>query len=276
MQLEQLKPMENAENLVQRVQDLKHTLNAVKKKTENMPQGHLKVAVKSRHTEFYHLMEHGSSQGVYISKKRKALAAQLAQKDYNQKVIKTLEHEINALEQCLKQTCEFSELLNLYNGLSSARKALVIPVTLTDEQYAAQWQKCSWQGKPFLDESSNHYTAKGERVRSKSEVIIADAFFLEKIPYRYEYPVTLKKAGKGEVTLYPDFLCLNLRTREEFYWEHFGMMDDPDYVQNAIGKLSLYAENGIFPGHKLILTMETRKESLNTRDIKRIIQEYLK
>ena len=66
------------------------------------------------------------------------------------------------------------------------------------------------------------------------------------MPYRYEFPIKLKsESGTGrkvsEVTFYPDFLCLNLRTREEFCWEHFGLMDDEEYANNAAGKINHYA-----------------------------------
>ena len=100
------------------------------------------------------------------------------------------------------------------------------------------------------------------------------------MPYRYEFPLKLRgsrSAGNKVVehTFYPDFLCLNLRTREEFYWEHFGMMDDEEYANNAAGKINLYAENGLYPGRKLILTMETQREPLNTRTVDKLIKEFL-
>ena len=52
-------------------------------------------------------------------------------------------------------------------------------------------------------------------------------------------------------------------------------MDDPDYAKNAASKLRLYAENNIFPGRNLILTMETQTIPLSTRAIERIITEFL-
>ena len=67
------------------------------------------------------------------------------------------------------------------------------------------------------------YTSKGERVRSKSEVIIADVLNREGVPYRYEYPIYIKGIGK----IYPDFTVLNIGIRKEMIWDHFGMMDDP-------------------------------------------------
>ena len=76
-------------------------------------------------------------------------------------------------------------------------------------------------------------------------------------------------------TIYPDFHCLNVRTRNEYYWEHFGLMDDPDYSKNAAGKLRLYTENGILPGRNLIITMETKTEPLSTKTLEKLIENFL-
>lgn len=77
------------------------------------------------------------------------------------------------------------------------------------------------------------------------------------------------------MTFHPDFLCLNVRTRQEFYWEHFGMMDDEDYKDNVVGKLNLYAGNGFLPGRNLIFSMESVEESLDTRVVEKMIKEFL-
>ena len=274
MKIEQLKPMQGVEEIEQRLKDLKSILQNLKKKSENALQGHLKVATKKTHIEFYHIKEPGSSQGAYIPKSQTSFAAQLAQKDYNLKLVAVLEKEICAIEAFLKETLHMKVIEQLYNSLCPARQALITPVTLTNELYAAEWQKVTWQGKAFSEDAPNYFTVNDERMRSKSEVIIADALIRHNIPYRYEFPLKLKRANE-QVTFYPDFLCLNVRTREEFYWEHFGMMDDPDYLQKTINKLSLYAQNGIFPGHGLIISMESSAVPLNTKDVERIIQNYL-
>ena len=65
-----------------------------------------------------------------------------------------------------------------------------------------------------------------------------------------------------------------MRKREEIYWEHFGMMDDPNYVENAMQKLMLYQQNGIFPGEQLIITFETRKNPLNQKQILNLVEHY--
>lgn len=151
---------------------------------------------------------------------------------------------------------------------------------MSDEQYAERWKEQMLQaagaGMPFAEDSQKYYTANGERVRSKSEVIIADALLRNGVTYCYEVPLKLKRIDDaGKVTFHPDFLCLNVRIRREFYWEHFGIMDDEDYKDNAVGKLNLYAENGFLPGSNLIITMESGVESLDTRVVEKLIKEFL-
>ena len=114
-------------------------------------------------------------------------------------------------------------------------------------------------------------TTKEEKVRSKSEVIIANMLNTKGIPYHYEFPVKINSS----LTIYPDFLCLNKRTRQEFYWEHCGMMDDSGYSRELVKRLALYAQKNIIPGKNLILTMETREQPLNTKDVERVIDALL-
>ena len=76
--------------------------------------------------------------------------------------------------------------------------------------------------------------------------------------------------------IYPDFTVLNVRTRKEMLWEHFGMMDEPEYAEKAVQKIMTYEQNNIFPGENLILTYETRKNPLNQKTIMRKLWQYLK
>ena len=127
-------------------------------------------------------------------------------------------------------------------------------------------------GKEFSEIAPEFYTTNGERVRSKSEIIIADLLTKEGIPYRYECPIYLIGIGR----IYPDFTVLNIRNRKEFLWEHFGMMDDPVYAENAIHKIRLYEQNGFFPGENLILTYESKKTPINQKILMNLIDKYLK
>lgn len=275
MDVDLLKPTEIGRDLEERVLELKDALLKVRKRLENAPPGHLKISRKKTHTEFYHITLRGATRGTYISKKNRPLAAQLAQKEYDNQLLKEISKEIRNLELFLKQTENFSHLNKLYESFCLERRLLIMPITLTSTQFATQWKKVTWKGRDFSDEASKLLTSNGEAVRSKSEVLIADTLHRLGIPYRYEYPLKIKTSSSETRTFYPDFFCLNLRTRKEFFWEHFGIMDDSEYSNNAIGKLKLYAENGIFPGQELIITMETKNHTLDTKQIEKIIQKFL-
>ena len=320
METEQLKPSQITADLENRLTQLKQVLAVTQKHLANTPQGHLRVSQKGHNPEFYHITESGDTHGSNIPHAKLALARRLAQKDYDSRLIKQLKQEIRALQKYLAQTkggdsCSVggdsaghggspgSALTALYTKLCPARQSLVTPVTLTDAQYAAQWQAVPWKGLPFAPDSPDYTTARGERVRSKSEVIIADTLARHGIPYRYEYPLELnyRRNGRGGTsrsdlkdtpthgadtvnsetsyrpgrTVHPDFLCLNVRTRAEFYWEHFGLMDDGDYLERTLVKLKEFAENKILPGKNLIFTMESAACPLSTRQIENLINEFL-
>ena len=275
--MEELSPNQLAPQIEKRLADLQKILTAKKKSYEKAPQGRIRISQNGGHPEYYLVTETGSLRGKYLPHSKEDLARQLAQKDYDARLIKQLQKEIETLQNYLNQTGGGRAISELYDSLCPARRALITPVTLTDEQYAANWQEVSWAGRPFSPDTPLLLTARGERVRSKSEVIIADTLFRHKIPYRYEYPLQVHRtSGSGDtITLHPDFLCLNTRTRTELYWEHFGLIDDPDYSANAAGKLRLYTENGILSGRDLIITMETQREPLSTRSIEKLIEGFL-
>lgn len=89
-------------------------------------------------------------------------------------------------------------------------------------------------------------TSFGLKVRSKSEVFIAEKLYENKIEFKYETPLTAD--GK---TYYPDFTIYF--GKNAIYWEHFGMLSDETYAQKTDLKIKWYQKN--FP-NKLIWTQE--------------------
>ena len=61
--------------------------------------------------------------------------------------------------------------------------------------------------------------------------------------------------------------------REEVYLEHFGMMDDFDYVRNVMRKLNTYEKNGIYIGVNLFVTYESVKYPLNTKGLDGLLKQ---
>ena len=80
---------------------------------------------------------------------------------------------------------------------------------------------------------------------------------------------------KNGATFHVDFLCLNPRTRKEFYWEHCGRMDDPEYTTNMTRRISEYSRTGIVLGQNLIITMETEQSPLDVKEVERMINQFL-
>lgn len=161
------------------------------------------------------------------------------------------------------------EALDIF--LMMEKEVLVMPVEPTWEQKLAQWDGETYQGKEFYEGTAVIITEKGERVRSKSEKILADYFYRNNIIYKYEKPLFLKGYG----TVYPDFTFLSRKTGEEIYWEHEGMMDKSDYAKTAVKKLESYQKNGIYLGERLIATFETEQTLLNSQIIEQLVQKYL-
>lgn len=131
--------------------------------------------------------------------------------------------------------------------------------------------------KVFLERRLIHITARGDAVRSKSEVIIADHLHAQKIRYLYEAPLEL-----GGVTKYPDFTFEDDDAGITYYWEHCGMLSDPAYLRRWEDKLRWYREHQILPyqdggGKKgtLIVTEDTVLGGISSQEIVRVIRNVI-
>ena len=146
-------------------------------------------------------------------------------------------------------------------------------VTLSGSQpFSKLFNEIKYEQKPFTD-NFNFITEAGIRVRSKSEIMIADALSRNKIPFKYEMPQILSNNNQ-KVIFYPDFTCLNHKTHEIFLWEHLGIMDNDEYAENAIAKINIYQKNGFCPGKNLILSMETKNNPLSSKMVAGLIENY--
>ena len=143
---------------------------------------------------------------------------------------------------------------------------LGIPIGLyTKEQF--KWLSEPYQRNPYHLEHLQYTTTNGIKMRSKSEQAIANRLEANGIAYRAEPPLQL-----GSKTIYPDFAIL-LSDGEMVIWEHFGLMTDEGYRQNAQVKLDLYRNYGFVQHKNLICTYEEDIKSAS--DIDQIIERFL-
>lgn len=128
----------------------------------------------------------------------------------------------------------------------------------------------------FLEENLINISSKGEPMRSKSEVIIADLLMDAKIEYDYEKPLI----GTDGQIRYPDFTIEDYNSGTTFYWEHCGMLRDKEYRERWERKLTWYREQNILPledgggiAGTLIVTADTLEGGINAKEIKELIAE---
>ena len=254
----------------QRKEMLESELTNAKARISTAAAGSLRIARKGNAFQYYQCTKPNDTKGVYIKKKEMELAKSLAQKDYDLKLEKLLKNEIDYLNKYINKYGNYS-IEQLYDGLNDYRKKLVTPIVYPTNEYVNEWKSVQYEGKPFEEMSPCYYTDVGERVRSKSEIIIANKLNKMGIPYRYEYPISF---GRG-FNVYPDFYCLNIQTREEYIWEHFGMMDAKEYADKAIKKINGYNKQGYWLGKNLIVTFETSQTPINVVLVEQIIKMYL-
>lgn len=240
------------------------------KALKKVPAGTLRYSINGNRIQYYHRTEPKDTIGQYIRKEDRKLAEALAQRDYDTQLLKLAKCELNAIKN-LRTIQEDNAIEALYENLKQPRRNLVIPDAISDELYAKQWQETEYQEKYMRDDVPEYYTARGERVRSKTELIIADTLNRLGVPYRYEASIYLEGAG----IIHPDFTVLNVKRRKEFYWEHLGMMDVPTYIENALVRIDLYEQNGYYLGDKLLITHETSDQPIKTRKIEDLINRFL-
>jgi len=255
--------------LIKERKKLEGIIKTAEKRLEKAPEGSISIHKHGKGYQFFLRTDPKDKNGVYLPVSREKTAFEIIQKKYDARIIITAEKQLAVIDQFLKNY-DPDSLKKVYASLSETRKKIVTPVELPDELYAESWQTAEYEHRIISGSAPAHFTNKGERVRSKSEVLIANALFQAGVPYHYERPIFLNNH-----LVYPDFTVLRLSDRKELLWEHFGLIDEKDYRNSAVAKIDSYEKSGIFPGEGLIITTETSSIPLNLASVKRVIKHYL-
>jgi hypothetical protein len=130
----------------------------------------------------------------------------------------------------------------------------------------------------YLEAGLIHRTRKGQAVRSKSEVIIADLLHSKQIDYRYEQPLAMPDGSRR----LPDFTITDDTTGTSYYWEHLGMLQRPSYRRQWQRKLAWYKSHGILPHDEgggpngtLIVTQDGDDGSISSAEIEALLDKLL-
>jgi len=243
---------------------LKQKITNIQKKLCTLPDGKLICAQNGTGQKWYQSDGHTK---VYIPKKNRKLAEQLAVKKYLSLMLEDLENELLATQAYLRHRSSVSKVEQLLT--SPEYQNLLTPYFTPQSLELVQWMNAPYDRNPLHPEQCIHKSVSGNLLRSKSEAMIDMFLHINKIPFRYECALHL-----GETTLFPDFTIRHPATKEIYYWEHFGLMDSSAYAQNAYSKLQLYTSHNIIPSIQLITTFETKEHPLNSKVIENIIEQH--
>lgn len=233
-----------------------------------VPEGaKLRSAKHRRGYQYFLRLNPADINGEYIKTKNKKQAITLAQIEYDENLLSMLKDSLSELK-LIKLNCSEEIFETVFNNMPPGKRVLIKPPYISDEGFISAWKNTAFSGLDFNPDFPEYYTRQNLRVRSKSEVIIADILDEAGIPFLYEKPLRLKSG-----TVHPDFTLLNIKTRKELYWEHLGMMDDVDYRNNAFMKLRSYEASGLYPYESIIWTFETGKYPLNTKEIRKMVKK---
>ena len=228
------------EKLKRIINEKKTLVRSLRKELQYMKPGKLHVKKINGKMYFYEY----SNGKEYSITKEPARIKELARYEMVGELLGVLEHNCMILDKAISKMKHVDEdRLDRLASFSNSPKKIY-----TKQQ--VKWLSEPYQRNPYHPEHLQYTTTNGIKMRSKSEQAIVNRLEANGIAYRAEPPLQL-----GSKTIYPDFVILLLDS-EMVIWEHFGLMTDEAYRQNAQTKLDLYRTYGFVQHKNLICTYE--------------------
>ena len=243
---------------------LTNLINKTEEKINGWSDG--KIRIRNYKNRNYFYQYNGDSQEKYISVKDVTVIERAIQREYLEQVYKAAKKEADIVGKFINAyPDEIPE--NVYASMPDNKRSYIKPIVSTDEQFVQQWQDRPYTPKSISKDVPVYVTLKGERVRSKSEMIIADRLFLNGIPYKYECPLMVA----GNEIIHPDFTILRVSDRKILYYEHCGMVGEQDYAEEMVDRAVKYSLTGIYNGDRLFYTYECSGKPLDVRVLDNLI-----
>lgn len=267
--------MQLIKELEKRKRFLERVITQLEYNLQKYPEGTIQCHKDYDNSSIIRFFLNKSGKKSYLSEKKdKLLIKALLQKRYDINSYKTYTKELKLINRLIEfETARIYELDNdLFNEMIYKyirRLEISIIDIIEDFNKNIHGSSSSRTGQYRVT------TKEGVLVKSKAEQIIADELYDSGIPFRYE--LSLKCADQSFRS--PDFTIINPATGKLFYWEHFGMIDRPEYARDMVDKINSYSLSQIIPGDNLILTIADDRR-LNVRDftnqVRRIIERVLR
>lgn len=261
-------------NLEDRIKEEKELLEKrveqLKLKIADAPDGSLHFTRQGNSIKYYHsITEEGVRKRSYISKSDISFIRSLLLKKFWSWSLDSAQNELSAIQAYLDKHISDEQAKASFQKSFPPESLTLLGNSADLSRSADDWQNASYEKLTAHPEQKMHKTARGELVRSKSEVIIANCLYKHHIPYRYENQLLL-----GGAPCYPDFTILHPSKNCLYIWEHFGLMDQHAYRERSIEKLNNYMRFGYTPSMNLICTYESSKTALSGSYVEMLVRHH--
>lgn len=250
--------------------DNKHRLEFVRQELKKCSKGTLTEAQKRGHAVFVqYYYENGNRIRHGITRKTDVVESLIRRRVF-EKEEKHLVNEQNILSKYITTLSEFDidkEIDLLKKDCPHLEEELILKALYLRSDN--DWEQASYEQSDYKPEMRKHITSRGLKVRSKSELLIAEKLYAHNIPFHYEQVLHF-----GTTTLIPDF-TIRRNDGKMFIWEHEGMTNVQEYLDWQNQKGRLYASKGIVPWDNLIVTYDNEEGMIDLRIIESEIQNKL-
>lgn len=243
--------------------DLKKRFDNANVEYKKCPRGHIGQENRNGKQKLFHVYEENGKRKRVVVNDESQLPAQLTRKRYLEEEMEVLDKDIVALERFITTYIEpIPE--KIIERLPEKYK------TMPEDYffYRQRWATEPYEQSAYKPEEKVQVTSRGLKVRTKSEVVVAEMLDAAGITYRYEQMIHIEGFSFA-----PDFTIL---TKEGIvYWEHAGKIHEEHYRNRHKWKLSMYEKAGIVSWENLIVTYDNAKGGLDTRIIRSEIENKL-
>lgn len=216
----------------------------------------------------------------YLNKNNKRLISRLMEKRINESILKHIESNIKFLNR-LTELYKGVEYI-LGDGVIKEIEAKIgrgfkvddflLPLSSSQsKKMTSNDPQSNTSQSDFHIENKKYKTPANIVVRSRAELVIATFLEMKGIDYIYEKPLKLFLK-----TVAPDFTIKRKSDGKIIIWEHFGMMDDPEYYESRMEVLSDYHHAGWLPYENFIATFGERNSPIDMTVIETICETMLR
>lgn len=228
-------------------------LSRIETAIDKLPEGKVEIKTISGR-QYYYFTPPGEKRRRYIRRSQEDLVEKLCCRKQPERTAAVLKTNITARKKLLKK----------YSNYDAGTIEAMLP---TAYRYVSK--------APYHPEKLIHKTTAGIFTRSKGEALIVELLCNADIEFEYEKELWLEDFNGDVKKAIPDFTITN-KDGSFMYWEHFGMMDLPEYRKSMIDKLALYHYNNILCPNNLIITMESKDGAIDIAAIDKIINGIIK